>query len=112
MGIPSEAATLHGLRRRPSPALLPVLFDFGTNNETLLADPRYMGLRQKRVEVAEADEFFEDSSRPPKKSSRDRASTSRIGPGPTRSASWRGIATGWCSYNDDIQAPAPWWSRA
>jgi hypothetical protein len=28
---------------------MPVVFDFGTNNEKLLNDPNYLGLQQRRV---------------------------------------------------------------
>lgn len=61
MGIPIGKLQLYTVCAAVPPQyLLPVLFDFGTNNEALLSDPRYMGLRQKRVEVAEADAFFEE----------------------------------------------------
>jgi len=44
----------------PPSALMPMALDFGTNNETLLADPLYMGLRQHRAPTAEVDEFVEE----------------------------------------------------
>ena len=39
---------------------LPVLMDCGTNNESLLRDPLYLGLRQTRPAIAELDEFVEE----------------------------------------------------
>ncbi|MHB1219315.1 MAG: NAD-dependent malic enzyme [Alphaproteobacteria bacterium] len=44
----------------PPNALMPMAIDFGTENETLLADPLYMGLRQHRAPKAEVDEFVEE----------------------------------------------------
>lgn len=44
----------------PPRTLMPMVIDFGTNNEALLRDPLYLGLRQPRAPVAEVDEFVEE----------------------------------------------------
>ena len=44
----------------PPQSLLPMHFDFGTNNQALLNDPLYLGLRQPRIGSAELDEFVEE----------------------------------------------------
>jgi len=104
MGIPIGKLQLYTACAAVHPRhLLPVLFDFGTNNETLLADPRYMGLRQKRVEVAEADEFFEEFVQ----------ASQEVFPGScVHFEDWTGTDAmrllaryrdRVCSYNDDIQ---------
>ena len=36
--------------------VLPVVLDVGTNNEKLRADPRYLGIKEHRIE---GDEYFE-----------------------------------------------------
>ena len=44
----------------PPQLTLPITIDFGTNNESLLKDPLYVGLRKHRAPVAEVDEFVEE----------------------------------------------------
>jgi malate dehydrogenase (oxaloacetate-decarboxylating)(NADP+) len=39
---------------------LPIVLDTGTNNETFLKDPLYLGLRQKRVPVEEQQAFMDE----------------------------------------------------
>jgi malate dehydrogenase (oxaloacetate-decarboxylating)(NADP+) len=61
MGIPIGKLSLYtACAGVPPQFLLPILMDCGTNNETLLRDPLYLGLRQTRPQASELDDFVDE----------------------------------------------------
>ncbi len=107
MGIPIGKLQVYtACAAVPPQYLLPVHIDFGTNNQELLNDPLYLGLRQPRVSTAERDEFVEEFVQ----------AIQEVFPGCClHFEDWAGVDAmrllaryrdRMCCYNDDIQGTA------
>ncbi|WP_309835838.1 oxaloacetate-decarboxylating malate dehydrogenase [Caballeronia sp. LZ065] len=108
MGIPIGKLALYTACAGVPPIhCLPVMLDVGTNNQTLLEDPLYLGLRRERVRGADYDAFL------------DEFVTAVQDAYPKCCIQWEDFANfnavpllarykdQICTYNDDIQARRP-----
>ena len=107
MGIPIGKLQLYtACAAVPPRYLLPMHIDFGTNNQRLINDPLYLGLRHPRVSAAELDEFVDEFV----------AAVQEVFPGCCiHFEDWAGVDAmrllaryrdKVSCYNDDIQGPA------
>jgi len=107
MGIPIGKLALYTACAGVPPRLsLPVLLDVGTNNQMLLDDPMYLGLRQRRVRgedyLAFVDEFVAAVQQRFPKCCIQWEDFSGINAAPILSRYRDAI----CTFNDDIQSTA------
>ncbi len=107
MGIPIGKLQLYTAAAGVSPrGLLPMYLDAGTNNESLLADPLYLGLRRKRPPTEELYAFVDEFV----------AAVQEVFPGCCiHFEDWTGVDAVHllaryrdkvCCYNDDVQGTA------
>ncbi len=89
MGIPIGKLQLYtACAGVPPIVLLPVLLDCGTDNQQLLDDPLYLGLKQKRPTTDDLNAFVQEFVDAVQGLTQSAASTSKIGRAPMLSVCW------------------------
>ena len=108
MGIPIGKLALYTAVGGVDPErTLPVFLDVGTENETLLSDPLYLGWRHRRLRDDDYDELVDAFvDRPPRLAARACCCSGRTSRSATPTGCSLATAKRICSFNDDIQGTA------